>query len=103
MILWLRQLTATLESDLDCKTKSLTLGERYITQTKCFTGLRNMNLHVPPPLSIPHKADVIFGRGVSVKGSVRNVLPANNETISAKEKFSCLCVCSWLQLFVTNS
>lgn len=44
MILWLRQLTATLESDLDCKTKSLILGEWYITQTKCFTGLRSMQV-----------------------------------------------------------
>lgn len=41
---------------------------------------------------------MIFGRGVSVKESVRNVLPANNEKISDKKKFFCICVWSWLQL-----
>lgn len=95
-ILWLRQRTATLESDLDCKTKSLWESDtspkpKVLQVVAICMFLLLWASHTRP-------SDVIFGRGVSVKESVRNVLPANNEKISDKKKFFCICVWSWLQL-----
>lgn len=74
----------------------------YVTQTKCYTG--GCKLCIPLPLHTqPESFSCDFWKGysVSVKGSVRNVLSVNNEI--RHNKFSCICVWSWLQLFIMYS